>query len=104
MEIEHKNQNNNNFDDIKELFEINYVYENKPIKRTVASSKLEDKQSLLESLKKKILAISDCELKNAKQIVFNDGNPQSPVMIVGEGPDKKKMKWENRLLETLACF
>ena len=58
MEIEHKNQNNNNFDDIKELFEINYVYENKPIKRTVASSRPEDKQSLLESLKKKISDIT----------------------------------------------
>ena len=91
MEIEHKNQNSNNYDDIGELFEINYVYENKPIKRTYALSKLEDKQSLLESLKKKILAISDCELKkNAKQIVFNDGNPQSPVMIVGEGPGQKE--------------
>ena len=53
MEIEHKNQNSNNYDDIRELFEINYVYDNKPIKRTYALSKLEDKQSLLESLKKK---------------------------------------------------
>ena len=91
MEIEHKNQNSNNYDDIRELFEINYVYDNKPIKRTYALSKLEDKQSLLESLKKKILDISDCELKqNATQIVFNDGNPQSPLMIVGEGPGQKE--------------
>ena len=32
MEIEHKNQNNNNIEDLKDLFEIDYVYENKPIK------------------------------------------------------------------------
>ena len=35
MEIEQKNQNNNNFEDVMELFEIDYVYENKPIKRTL---------------------------------------------------------------------
>lgn len=63
MEIEHKNQNNNNFEDIMDLFEIDYVYENKPIKRTFDKSNLENKQFLLEKLKKKISNISDCELK-----------------------------------------
>jgi len=63
MEIEHKNQNNNNFEEIMDLFEIDYIYENKPIKRTLDKSNLENKQFLLESLKKKILNISDCELK-----------------------------------------
>ena len=91
MEIEHKNQNNNNFEDIVDLFEIDYVYENNPIKRTFDKPNLENKQSLLESLKKKILNISDCELKkNSNQIVFNDGNPDSPIMIVGEGPGQKE--------------
>ena len=92
MEIEDKNQNNNNdYDDIMDLFEIDYVYENKPLKRTFDELSLEDKQSLLENLKKKILEVSDCDLKkNSKQIVFNDGNPQSKIMIIGEGPGQKE--------------
>ena len=91
MEIEHKNQNNNNFEDVMDLFEIDYVYGNEPIKRTFNQPNIKDKQSLLENLKTKILNISNCELKkNSKQIVFNDGDPQSPVMIVGEGPGQKE--------------
>ena len=91
MEIEHKNQSNNNFEDVMDLFEIDYVYENKPIKRTFDKLNLKDKQSLLENLKKKILDVSDCELKkNSNQIVFSDGDPGSPIMIVGEGPGQKE--------------
>ena len=91
MEIEHKNQNNNNFEDIMDLFEIDYVYENKPIKRTFDKSNLENKQFLLEKLKKKISNISDCELKkNSNQIVFSDGDVSSPIMIIGEGPGQKE--------------
>ena len=91
MEIEHKNQNYNNFEDLKDLFEIDYVYGNKPIKRTLKEQNLEEKQSLLENLKKKILDVSDCELKkNSNQIVFSDGDPGSPIMIIGEGPGQKE--------------
>ncbi len=91
MEIEHKNQNNNNYEDIIDLFQINYVYENKPIKRTLNEPNLENRQFLLENLKKKILNISECELKkNSNQIVFSDGNANSPIMIIGEGPGQKE--------------
>ncbi len=91
MEIEYKNQNNNNFEDLMNLFEIDYVYENQPIKRTFKEKNVVDKQFLLENLKKRILEISDCELKkNAKQIVFNDGDHRSQIMIIGEGPGQKE--------------
>ena len=91
MEIEHKNQNNNNFDDIMDLFEIDYVYENKPIKRTFEEPNPEKKQSLLENLKQKILEISDCELKkSSSKIVFSDGDANSSIMIIGEGPGQKE--------------
>tara|TARA_Y100001970_G_scaffold286310_1_gene408153 strand:+ start:2538 stop:3242 length:705 start_codon:yes stop_codon:yes gene_type:complete len=91
MEIEHKNQNNNNFDEIIESFEIDYVYGNKAIKRSIDQKIIETKQSSLENLKKQILKISDCELKkHAKNLVFNDGDPQSQIMIVGEGPGQKE--------------
>ena len=34
---------------------------------------------------------SNCDLKkNASKIVFSDGDPQSPIMIVGEGPGQKE--------------
>ena len=91
MEIKHKNQSDNKFEEVMDLFEIDCVFENKPIKRTFDEPNLENKQSLLESLKKKILKISDCELKkNSDQMVFNDGDPGSPIMIIGEGPGQKE--------------
>ena len=91
MEIEQKNQNNNNFEDVMDLLEIDYVFENKPIKRTFDDPNLENKQSLLENLRKKILNISDCVLKeNSNQIVFSDGDSNSPIMIIGEGPGQKE--------------
>ena len=40
---------------------------------------------------KKIKNISNCSLKeSAKQIVFGDGNQNSHLMIVGEGPGQKE--------------
>ena len=45
----------------------------------------------LNDLKERINSIEDCNLKkNATQIVFNDGNLQSKIMIVGEGPGQKE--------------
>lgn len=91
MELKQKNQSDNNFEDVLDLFEIDHVYANEPIKRTINQPNLEDKQSLLEKLKDKILNIADCELKkNSTQIVFGDGDPQSPIMIIGEGPEQKE--------------
>ena len=91
MELKQKNQSDNNFEDVLDLFEIDHVYANEPIKRTINEPNLEDKQSLLEKLKDKILNIADCELKkNSTQIVFGDGNPHSPIMIIGEGPGQKE--------------
>ena len=41
----------------------------------------------LEKLKKMIESIKNCELKNsAKKMVFSDGNINSKIMLVGEGP------------------
>ena len=48
-------------------------------------------KSKLELLKNKIEKIQNCDLKNnASKIVFGDGNIQSPIMIIGEGPGKKE--------------
>ena len=52
---------------------------------------LEKKSDRLDKLKRKIEEIDDCELKsNAKNLVLYDGDFNSPVMIVGEGPGEKE--------------
>ena len=74
------------------LFNANLLLSNKPIKRVAdnqASSLLltGSKIEKLEKLKKKISSIKNCELKNsATNLVFGDGNINSKIMIIGEGP------------------
>ena len=71
--------------------EIEYIFENKPINRIITKPKVEDKIDLLKKLKTKIQNIDNCELKSqAKKLVFSDGNPNSELMIVGEGPGEKE--------------
>ena len=42
-------------------------------------------------MKDEITNISNCELKNnAKKLVFGDGNFNSKIMVVGEGPGQKE--------------
>ena len=46
-----------------------------------------DKTKSLELLEKAILNIKNCSLKKqAKNIVFCDGNPKSKIMLIGEAP------------------
>ena len=46
---------------------------------------------MLERLKNKISSIENCNLKlNSKKIVFSDGDSESPMMIIGEGPGQKE--------------
>ena len=72
-------------------FEIDYIFENKPIKRFKNKPTIENINSNLEKLKSKILNINNCNLKkNSKQIVFSDGNFNSSIMLVGEGPGEKE--------------
>ena len=87
MIVKEKNQNDIMHSDLINSFEIEYIFDNKPIKRFKNKPTIENINSELEKLKLKILNVNNCDLKkNAKQIVFSDGNCNSPVMIVGEGP------------------
>tara|TARA_B100000029_G_scaffold107928_1_gene99220 strand:+ start:6353 stop:7060 length:708 start_codon:yes stop_codon:yes gene_type:complete len=53
------------------------------VSETISGTKSEK----LEKLKKKIQLIKNCELKkNAKNLVFSDGNINAKIMIIGEGP------------------
>ena len=50
-----------------------------------------DKEILLKKLKDKISTINECKLKNnSNNIVFNDGNINSPIMLIGEAPGQKE--------------
>ena len=71
------------------LINYNLIYNNKAINRYKKDNFeiLEDKASKLSKLKKSILGLNNCELKNrAKNIVFSDGNPASKIMLIGEAP------------------
>ncbi len=91
MIIKYKNQNNIINSDLINSYEIDYIFSNRPINRFNNKPTIENIQSDLENLKKKIKNISNCNLKrSAKQIVFSDGNQNSHLMIVGEGPGQKE--------------
>jgi len=72
------------------LINHNLIYENEAINRYKINSNLAVKGSKgkeLQELKQTIINIKNCELKkNSTNIVFSDGNPNSKIMIVGEGP------------------
>jgi len=91
MIIKYKNQNDINNSELINSYEIDYIFNNKPINRFKNKPTIENIQTALENLKKKIKNISNCNLKkSAKQIVFSDGNQNSHLMIVGEGPGQKE--------------
>ena len=71
------------------LINHNLIYNNKAINRYKKDNFdiSTDKAKNLELLKKSIINLKNCNLKkNAKNIVFCDGNPKSRIMIIGEAP------------------
>ena len=72
------------------LINANFFLSNKPIVRTATNTTFAafgTKKEKLDKLKKKIQLIQNCKLKNsAKNLVFGDGNINSKIMIIGEGP------------------
>ena len=71
--------------------ESEYIFDNAPINRLKKNEEKGGIDKKLIDLKEKIKSIEDCELKKfAKNIVFNDGNPKSQIMLVGEGPGEKE--------------
>ncbi len=85
------NQNDILNSELLNIIDYNYIFDENPIKRTKTKPTLENIISKLEILKNNIEAIQNCNLKkNASKIVFADGNIQSPIMIIGEGPGQKE--------------
>ena len=84
------NQNLINLIEYYSLVDANLILSNKPVKRTSNINTISfsgTKTEKLEKLKKRFKTIKNCELKkNAKNLVFGDGNINAKVMLIGEGP------------------
>ena len=84
------NQNLINLINYYNLLNTNFLLSNNPIKRVGENATVAfagNKTEKLEKLKKKIQSIKNCDLKkNATNLVFGDGNINSKIMIIGEGP------------------
>jgi DNA polymerase len=73
------------------LINANILFSKKPVKRNNVKSTTNffsgNKNQNLKKLQENIANIRNCTLKkNAKNIVFSDGNPNAKIMIIGEGP------------------
>tara|TARA_Y100000590_G_scaffold335597_1_gene382039 strand:- start:161 stop:868 length:708 start_codon:yes stop_codon:yes gene_type:complete len=72
------------------LINANFLLSNSPIKRKTSSTTSTftgTKSEKLNKLKNKMQSIKNCDLKkNAVNLVFGNGNINSKIMIVGEGP------------------
>ena len=77
------------------LINHNLIFNNESINR-YNQEKLEiqkDKSQNLQKLRDEINEIKNCQLKDsASNLVFSDGNPNSRVMIIGEGPGANEDK------------
>ena len=91
MILEDKNQNDIINSELINSYDIEYIFSDKPINRFKIKPILEDTSKLLSDLKSEIKNIDNCELKSsATKLVFSDGDNQSQIMIIGEGPGQKE--------------
>ncbi len=91
MASDEKNQNDIINSELINSYKINYIFNDKPINRFKIKPKVEDKSIELEKLKQEIESIKNCQLKDsASKLVFGDGDNQSKIMIIGEGPGHKE--------------
>ena len=91
MTLEDKNQNDIINSELINSYDIEYIFSDKPINRFKIKPMLEDKSKLLSDLRSEINNIVNCELKSsATKLVFSDGDNQSQIMIIGEGPGQKE--------------
>ena len=91
MTSEDKNQKDILSTDLSDLYDMGYIFSSKPINRFKSKLQIDDKPSKLNILKNEITNISGCDLKsNASKLVFSDGDSNSKIMLVGEGPGQKE--------------
>ena len=93
------NQNSNFKAKFLDSIGSDFVFNEKPINRlkdtnlNLKEANKIDKITQLAELKKQINSISDCSLKNnSKNIVLDDGNINSSIMLIGEAPGPEEDK------------
>ena len=85
------NQNDIINTEIINSYDLDCIFSNNPINRVKNEPLVDSKNDRLNKLKEKIQNIENCELKkSSSKIVFSDGNIDSSIMIVGEGPGQKE--------------
>jgi DNA polymerase len=64
----------------------------KPLPGILTAKNMTSKKTLLENLYKKFLNCTQCPLGNLgrNNIVFGSGNPDSHIMLIGEGPGEQE--------------
>jgi len=88
------NQNGKYVQELIDFIEPDFVFSNKSINRCKIDSDnnddySQDKTEQLLKLKKQINSIQNCNLKtNSKNLIMGDGNLNSPIMLIGEAPNK----------------
>ena len=90
-----------------EFINYNLIFDNKAINRYKKENFeiSEDKAKSLKILIKSITNLKNCDLKKqAKNIVFCDGNPKSKIMLIGEHQVQMKMKKVCLLWEELEFY
>ena len=85
------NQNDIINSEIVKSYDLDYIFSDNPINRVKNEPLALNKAEELIRLKGRIQNIQNCKLKNnGSKIVFADGNNNSRLMIVGEGPGQKE--------------
>ena len=85
------NQNDIINTEIINSYDLDCIFSDNPINRVKNEPLALNKAEELIRLKGRIQNIQNCKLKNnGSKIVFADGNNNSPLMIVGEGPGQKE--------------
>ena len=86
------NQNTKYAQELIDMIEPDFFFNNKPINRFTVTKDdnlnvNQNKAEKLSDLKRKINSIENCNLKNnSKSLLMGDGNINSPIMLIGEAP------------------
>jgi uracil-DNA glycosylase family 4 len=92
------NQNSKYIQKFIDIIEPDFVFNNKPINRFEVDENIkinsdQNKIRQLSKLKNQIDSIENCKLKiNSKNIIFGNGDINSPLMLIGEAPGIEEEK------------
>ena len=88
------NQNDKYVQELIDIIEPDFIFNKKPINRLKViesnnENSQQDKHGQLLKLKEQINSIENCNLKdNSKNFIMGDGDINSPIMLIGEAPEK----------------